>query len=148
MTDDTTPEHSPRRHRTQRVLRAAILTVAMALGFVAMSAGSANAAPVGCPSTYFCFYADPDFSGGMGKVAGNNTHFSAFPTSTHNCGNGNWNDCVSSAFNNGRSCTVFLWSDANYAGRLLAIGRGTGYTNLRSVNFDDILSSNHWCTSR
>jgi hypothetical protein len=145
---DNRPQRQPRVRRSRRISLALATVGTLTAAILGFAASPASAAPAGCSSTYFCFYADPDYSGGMGKVQGNNRHFSAFNTSTHNCGNGNWNDCVSSAYNNGTQCTVFLWSDADYRGRVLALARGQGYRNLRSVNFDDVLSSNHWCTQR
>jgi Peptidase inhibitor family I36 len=117
-------------------------------GMVAVTAGPASAAPAGCTATFLCLYPDPGYSGGFGHVAGNNSNFNRLPTSTHNCGNGTWNDCISSAFNDGTSCTVWLWSAAGYSGRKLSIARGTGYRNLSTVNFDDVTSSNHWCTAQ
>jgi hypothetical protein len=141
---------SLRRHILRRVSVAILAAAALTVGLLAASTvpALAEAPPVGCPATYFCFYADPGYSGGMGKVQGDNANFKAFSTSTHNCGNGNWDNCVSSAYNNGTRCTVFLWSDAGYRGKMLTLAKGQGYSNLKSVNFDDTLSSNHWCTQR
>lgn len=147
MTDNQTRRSSPRQRRLP-ILWSLLAAGVMAAATMGFAAAPASAAPAGCPSSYFCFYADPDYSGGMGKVQGNNTHFSSFHTSTHNCGNGNWNDCVSSVFNNGTSCTVFLWSDADYQGKVLPLVRNQGYRNLKTQAFDDVLSSNHWCTQR
>jgi hypothetical protein len=130
--------------------RASVLISAFALaglGFLAVDATNASAAPAGCSATYLCIYPDPGYSGGFGEFSGNNTNWNDYTTSKNNCGNGTWNDCVSAAYNDGTSCTVWLWTNAGYTGRSLSIARGTGYSNLASVNFDDTTSSNHWCTA-
>lgn len=138
--------HSPRRHALRRMSAAMLTTAGLTVGLLAasMAPASAEAPPPGCPATYFCFFADPQYSGGMGKVKGDNPNFKAFSTSRHNCGKGNWGDCVSSAYNNGTRCTVVLFEHDSYRGKQLSLLRGQGYRDLKSVKFDNILSSNRW----
>jgi hypothetical protein len=134
------------RRSKQRLWVTLVVAVLATTAVVVVDIQPASAAaPPGCPVTFLCFYADPDFSGGMGQVSGTNSNFRAFLTSNHNCGNGNWNDCVSSVFNNGSSCTALLWRDATFAPTPpLSLARNFGYTNLKNQGFDDVLSSNSW----
>ena len=131
--------------------RLAVMAGALVLagfGMVIVGVAPAGALPAGCTATYLCIYPDPGYSGGFGHFSGDNTNWNNFSTSTNNCGNGTWNDCISSAFNDGTSCTVWLWTDANYQGSTHSIARGTGYSRLADVGLNDNVSSNHWCTSR
>jgi len=115
------------------------------LGMVAVTSSPASAVPAGCTATYLCIYPDPGYSGGFGHFSGSNPDWRLFSTSTHNCGNGNWDNCISAAFNDGTSCSAHLWSSYNYSGSELTISRGNGFSNLANQGFDDTTSSNSWC---
>jgi peptidase inhibitor family I36 len=104
----------------------------------------------GCPSGDACFWPFKNFAGSRGAVSGNNPDFSRFPHTTSECHTGTWNDCIESVANNGTQCTVYWWTGANYTGRWHSLSRGdsvgdfaTGYND---PSFNDVISSNHWCT--
>lgn len=105
-----------------------------------------------CPSTYACFWVNTNYSGTMGKVAGNNPNYTALSNSS-GCPSGTWNDCISSIANRGTQCTVYFYQNANYSksARWHSLSRGdqvanfgTGYND---PGFNDVISSNRWCTS-
>jgi hypothetical protein len=115
------------------------------MGMVAITSAPASALPAGCSASYLCIYPDPNYSGGFGHFSGSNPDWRQFSTSTSNCGNGTWDNCISAAYNDGTSCTAHLWSSYSYTGSKLNISRGSGYPNLANVGFDDTTSSNNWC---
>lgn len=66
--------HSPRRHILRWVSVAMLAAAALTVGLLAASTAPhwLRRRPWGArqPTSYFCFYADPGYSGGMGKVQG------------------------------------------------------------------------------
>jgi hypothetical protein len=147
MTD--TPYEPGRRAApvlVRRILAGAAALVLTTVALAGLAATPASAAPPNCPAGALCIYPDPGYSGGLGTLYGNNPDFTRLPTSTHNCGNGTWDNCVSSAFNNGTQCTVYLFSGYSYTGVKHTLSRGDGYYNFHDVGFDDTLSSNRWCS--
>ncbi|WP_420313611.1 peptidase inhibitor family I36 protein [Actinopolymorpha alba] len=95
-----------------------------------------------CPAGYLCAWVDTDYRGRMGQWSGNNRHWSAFSNST--CQTGSWNDCASSARNNGRYCDVLMYEHAGYGGTPWLLWRGEGQSNLGRRGANDKISSNSW----
>ena len=106
-----------------------------------------------CPLQYACFWVNANYTGTMGEVEGNNPDYlnlkntsgcTAFP--------GTWNDCISSVWNNGKDCTVYFWTDANYEGRYHSLALKDGVANVgtgyNDPSFNDSISSNSWCTPK
>lgn len=108
-----------------------------------------------CPEGWVCFWVDPYYGSAMGKLAGNNTNWSAFKQwecdEWHRGERINWEDCASSTFNNGQNCSVKLYKDRGYTGEYLWEQRGSFRDNLAydldryGVSFNDTISSNKWC---
>lgn len=109
-------------------------------------AAAPAAAPSGCPAQYACFWKNANFNDGPGKVKGDNEDFRALAHGS--CPSGTWNDCISSIYNNGRSCTVFFFKDINYRGEKHSLGLGDSVSDIsRWVSgFNDQISSNRWCS--
>ena len=110
------------------------------------SSGPGAFAPAGCPSGALCFWNARNFTGGPGKLFGRNANWSAFGHAS--CPSGTWNNCASSAYNNGVSCDSVMWDGTNYtfgAAGALVLDRGVGL-DLASVGFDGVTSSNSWIT--
>ncbi len=100
----------------------------------------AAAAPAGCPSSYFCFWANAGYSDGPGKLSGKNSDWSVFSHSS--CPGGTWNDCASSDYNNGVSCDAVVWTGKSYGGTGGWVPKGTG-GDFNST-FNNAVSSNSW----
>jgi hypothetical protein len=108
----------------------------------------------GCPSSYACFWAGAHMAPPMGKVSENNKNFGNLPYSS-GCTSGSWNDCISAVDNNGTTCTVYWFMDADYKGRWHSLHKGDYVTDLSSSSpppigyadpsFNDAISSNRWC---
>ncbi|MET9484993.1 peptidase inhibitor family I36 protein [Streptomyces sp. NPDC006638] len=121
----------------------------LAVGSVGMLPGSAQAAVSDCPneSGYLCFWADPNFSGRMGKVAGDNSNWANLPGS---CLAQGWDNCTTSLWNEGLRCEAVVFEHPNYKGANWVIGRDTGVADLRTGpkpsggTWDDAISSNNW----
>jgi hypothetical protein len=102
-----------------------------------------------CPGGYVCFWVHAYYQGPMGKLAGNNLSWGAFPQSQ--CATDTWEDCASSTFNNGNSCAVDLYTGRAYTGYNLWEQRGSYRDNLAlnrapdGQSFNDRISSNVWC---
>ena len=103
---------------------------------------SAAAAPSGCTSGNFCFWASTGYSDGPGKLSGKNSAWSAFSHSS--CPSGTWDNCASSDYNNGVSCVAVVWTGNSYTGSEGVVDRGTG-GNFSST-FNNAVSSNSWAT--
>ncbi|WP_369404422.1 peptidase inhibitor family I36 protein [Streptomyces albus] len=101
----------------------------------------AAAAPAGCTSTNVCFWDGYNYSDGPGKLSGWNSNWSVFKTSR--CSDGDWENCASSVYNNGTSCSAVLWTGRSYSGSRLTLGRGSGQTRLSST-MNNAISSNSW----
>jgi len=103
-------------------------------------------APAGCSSGALCFWNARNFTDGPGKLFGKNANWSAFGHAS--CPSGTWNNCASSAYNNGVSCDSVMWDGTNYtfgAAGALVMDRGVGL-DLGSVGFNNVASSNSWIT--
>lgn len=100
-----------------------------------------TAAPPGCTATNVCFWNGTNYSDGPGRLSGSNSNWTAFSHSS--CPTGTWNDCASSVYNNGTSCSANLWTTANYGGSRLTLGIGSGQTALSST-MNNAISSNNW----
>ena len=115
-----------------------------------LAAAPAQAAP--CSNAgYLCFWVNSGYGGEMGKVAGNNLNFQNLPKN----GGGTWNDVISSAYNDGNTDNVALYSAAGYTGFSECLSRYANnsdtqnFTNISTGifpwdNFNDVASSNHW----
>jgi hypothetical protein len=87
----------------------------------------------------------------MGKVAGNNANWNSFPQAQ--CPTGTWNDCLSSAFNNGNVDGVRLWEDAGYTGGNVCLSLGSTIVDMGGLSLsngdpaNDRISSNSWVSN-
>ncbi|MEU2336373.1 peptidase inhibitor family I36 protein [Streptomyces sp. NPDC006654] len=139
-----------------RTVGALASTVVMVSGLTLAAAPSASAADglSQCPPGYACFWGYTGYNGTMGKVAGNNPDFSELiSTDPLSCGWHDWDNCIESIANHGTQCTVYFYDDYNYgkSDRWHSLSRGdevgnfaTGYND---SGFNDVISSNKWCTS-
>ena len=103
----------------------------------------------GCPEAYACFWDQTYMYGEMGKLAGDNTNWTAFSQS--HCATGTWNDCARSLDNNGDYCPVFFWTSSSYNGSGAGLDVGNFVVSLAldwGSGWDRTISSNHWCTPR
>ncbi|MFG2126025.1 peptidase inhibitor family I36 protein [Streptomyces sp. NPDC048710] len=142
------------RGKTTAALLGAATASALAFFGAAPAAQASTSGPqvTGCPqdSGYACFWVNSYRGGTMGKVSGNNTNYMNVSNSSGcTAYPGTWNDCISSIENQGRSCKVYFWTDANYQGRYHSLSIGdrvddfaVGY---HDPDFNDSISSNHWC---
>jgi Peptidase inhibitor family I36 len=107
----------------------------------------AAANPCGLPGD-LCFWVNIGWGGAKGHVAGNNGNWAVFPQAQ--CAGGTWNDCASSAFNDGNFDAVRLRQDVNGGGGFFCIPKGVGYSNFtrlafsNGANLNDAVSSNYW----
>jgi Peptidase inhibitor family I36 len=130
----------------------------------AVSASAATATPASpqvaappCTSSYLCFWVNVGYSGERGQVSGNNSNFANLGKSS----GGNWNDIISSAYNDGQHDSVALYQNVGgYAGEntlsnwSVCFALGHGNNNFVAVpdplsgsgNFNDQASSNAWFT--
>lgn len=103
--------------------------------------------PCGLPGD-LCFWVNIGWGGAKGHVAGNNGNWAVFPQAQ--CAGGTWNDCASSAFNDGNFDAVRLRQDINGGGGFFCIPKGVGYSNFTRLSFsnganlNDAVSSNYW----
>jgi hypothetical protein len=77
-----------------------------------------------CPASYLCVWVNSNFGGDRGKFEDKNTNWTEFkdhecyyPAAAHDA-DGTWNDCASSAYDNGTSSTPYavVWQNVNYSG--------------------------------
>ncbi|GAB1692500.1 peptidase inhibitor family I36 protein [Krasilnikovia sp. M28-CT-15] len=125
---------------------AALVLSAPAAPAVANADGPVRAVvadPHGCPKGNFCFWANPNFHDGPGKVTDDNEDFRQLRHST--CRTATWDNCISSIVNNGRYCTVYMFSGLNYGGSWHSLGVGDEKSDLSQWTFNDAISSNRWC---
>ena len=124
-----------------------------ALSITASAPVTTLAAPAGCSSGNVCFWKNAGYSDGPGELSNRNPDWSVFSHSS--CAGGTWNDCASSVYNAGVSCSAMLWPAKNYhiQGTIgtIKLTRGTGMTNLADLPlagniFNDEISSNSWVT--
>ncbi|MFF8675997.1 peptidase inhibitor family I36 protein [Streptomyces sp. NPDC015242] len=139
---------------------ATLVGTASALALAFFGAAPAAQASAGvqaetCPvdSGYACFWVNNYRGGTMGKVSGDNENYRNLSNSS-GCTRypGTWNDCISSVENQGRQCTVYFWTDANYQGRYHSLSIGDRVNDMavgwNDASFNDAISSNHWCSPR
>lgn len=106
------------------------------------------AVPAGCSATFLCFWNNAGFNDGPGKLSGTNSSW--FDFSHGSCPNGTWADCVSSIYNDGTSCTARVWFLTGFGAPSLEIARGSGISNLTTVqtglgvSWNDQIESNDW----
>jgi Peptidase inhibitor family I36 len=126
------------RGRTPRLLAVLVATAAFASLGALPSVASAEH---GCVAAYACGWVDGGYGTPMGKWSENTPNFSVFGQSR--CQTGNWNDCVSSVWNEGTSCNVSWYVNSGYGGGEYRNNRGTGSGVLGGWN--DEFSSLKWC---
>lgn len=127
------------KYRLTFMLLAAVAAIAIA---ASVGAGAARAEH-GCPAGYGCGWVDGSYGIPMGKWAGNNNNLSIFTQSA--CQTGNWNDCISSIWNEGTSCNLTWWTNSGYSGNGYRNNRGTGTGFLSPEFWNDEFSSDRWC---
>lgn len=120
---------------------------AAGLTVTAAAPAVAAAAPSGCSAGNLCFWNGTGYSDGPGELAGSNSNWAVFSHST--CGSGTWNNCASSLYNNGTSCTAVVWLSAGYTEGNEYLAKGQGVTNLATWNTDtgpwnNNISANSW----
>lgn len=120
----------------------AMLAVLAALAALAV-APSVSRAAHGCVSTYACGWVDGEYGTPMGKWAENTPNLSVFSQSA--CQDGNWNDCISSIWNEGTSCNVTWFINSGYGGSGYKNNLGTGTGYLAPGVWNDEFSSLKWC---
>ncbi|MFF5408329.1 peptidase inhibitor family I36 protein [Streptomyces misionensis] len=115
--------------------------VSAALITLGATGGPASATTVhGCASQYLCAYESANYSSSPGPVKDNNADLRSYPKFRY----------MQSIYNNGTSCTAYLWSQPNYQGIVHSLSRGQGYPNLTNIpEFSSTgVESNAWCNSR
>ncbi len=122
---------------------------AMMAAPAASAAGTIQpAAMSNCPAGYLCFWVNSGYGGAMGKFAGNNSWWGQYGQAQ--CQTGNWNDCAASLYNHGNYGAVYVYQDVNYGGGRACAARGTAWSNLTTLHFNngagmnDAISSNQW----
>ncbi|MFE5581851.1 peptidase inhibitor family I36 protein [Kitasatospora sp. NPDC056531] len=115
---------------------AALAVAASVVVGAGVVAPAAEAAPAGCNAGGLCVYWGSNYSGSVQTVYQDNNDLSMYS---------NFNDSLGgSAFNNGNSCNVVVYTQKNAQGTGWILYRGTGWTQIYS-NVPQILS-NRWCT--
>ncbi|HEX3786547.1 MAG TPA: peptidase inhibitor family I36 protein [Pseudonocardiaceae bacterium] len=88
-----------------------------------------------------------------GRFSGNNTNWGAYADSQ--CKSGNWNDCASSAWNDGQSDLVIVYQNISYGGGSFCFPlhtyeenfADTGIAFNNGATLNDAVSSNTWFPS-
>jgi hypothetical protein len=117
----------------------------------AQPAAMQPAAQSSCPAGYLCFWVNAGYAGAMGKFAGDNGWWGQY--SQAQCQTGTWNDCASSLYNHGNYDAVYVYQDVNYGGGRACAARGTAWSNLTTLHFNngagmnDVITSNKWLTT-
>jgi len=96
-----------------------------------------------CPSGYLCFWNLQNYSGTMGKFAGNNQDWSIYKTSA--CTSGSWANCAESAYNHDTTCTVYLFAATYYKGSYHSLARGDSTPNMYG-DYLNTVESNRRCS--
>jgi hypothetical protein len=121
----------------------------LASGLLLAAGGTAQAATPNCGAQGFlCFWANSGYAGAKGQVSQNNPNFT-------NISGVNWNDKISSAYNNGSTDSVALYQNASYTGfdecilQFVTDNHLSNFTLIAdnaSANgtFNDQASSNFW----
>jgi len=103
--------------RIRRVFSAAVLSVAMAAGFMVSSSGSASAASSDCKSGWVCLWDYPGYDGAAWSAASGSGLYSV---------GSNVQNKVSSVWNNS-GYTVYLYSECDY---WIGLGPGAAISDL------------------
>jgi hypothetical protein len=142
------------KRRSAAVMTA--LTFGLAVALTATPASAGNGDPHLCQSGEVCEYENLNFN------ANNTNHIEQWTGNDYTYLDNYWYDGTSSSYSNdimndelssiknhGTSCTVWVWSDTNYAGRnsFWTIGFDDGNVG-DNILGDNSASSHHWCTSR
>lgn len=125
----------------KNVLLTAAALVSTSLVTVGAAGGPASAATFhGCAAQYLCAYQSVKYSSTAGPVKDNNADLTSYPKFRY----------MESIYNNGTSCTAYLWSQPNYQGVMHTLSRGQGYPNLNNIpQFATTgVESNSWCNPR
>jgi hypothetical protein len=145
------------------IAAAALAGALVFAGATAASAGPPNvtgsssagtlAAP-NCQSGRTCLWPSANFKGTAYFFQSNYADFSRL-ASVAGCTHTGFNDCVSSAYNDGQSCTVYLRKSINYKGDYHSLSLGDWIVNFGSSSgppqgygdpsFNDSVSSLSWC---
>lgn len=123
----------------------------LASGLLLAAGGTAQAAQPCFQQGFLCFWVNSGYAGNEGQVSQNNPNFTKIAMS----GGGNWNDKISSAYNDGSTDSVALYQSSGYTGFDECILRGVqnahlmNFTNISdngSANgtFNDQASSDFW----
>jgi hypothetical protein len=144
-----------------KLKRYAVLAVACGIfGGAALSATPAQASSSAWQPCYLagdlCMWIGYLYGGTLGHLSGDNNDFANIPLS----GGGNWNDVVSSAFNDGNTDDVALYANSDYSGfaecldRLIQNEDTANFGNViiathiwGNQTFDNVASSNSWYPS-
>jgi hypothetical protein len=128
-----------------------VAATSVAMGAAVMASAPASASYGQCPdeSGYLCFWKDPNWSGGFGKVEDRNSDWRKF---YGGCGTErHWSDCVSSIRNEGLSCEAVVYNVIGYGEPHWVINRDTEASDLRQWGrpdgggtWDNAISSNNW----
>ncbi|MER5552553.1 peptidase inhibitor family I36 protein [Streptomyces sp. NPDC002793] len=111
-----------------------VLMAGLGLG---ATSGTATAASSDCPKGWFCVWAGENYTGRMQKVQYDNANLSMYTVFANG---------FRSAFNNGNSCDVRVYSGKNYSGSLGTLARGEKGS---SVDGDTLkILSNKWVNCR
>jgi hypothetical protein len=104
-----------------------------------------------CPASNLCFWVNAGYAGNMGKFAGDNGWWGQY--SQAQCASGTWNDCASSLYNHGNYDAVYVYQDVNGGGGRACVAKGTAWSNLTTLHYNngaglnDSITSNKWGTS-
>jgi Peptidase inhibitor family I36 len=122
-------------------------------GLLLAAGGTAQASQPCFQDGFLCYYLNTGYGGTEGQVSQNNPNFTQIAKS----GGGNWNDKISSAYNDGSTDSVALYQSSGYTGfaECILMGSQTGrlmnFTKIAdsasaSGNFNDQASSDFWYT--
>ncbi|GIG87990.1 peptidase inhibitor family I36 protein [Plantactinospora endophytica] len=118
----------------KRILATLGATAMLSTALVGITAAPASADP--CPSGAACAYTNENWVGTAGPVYGDNNNLRQYAT---------WNG-AESIYNNGNSCTVYIYSALNRGGARYPLARGTGWRTLSGSSLWHHAWSNKWCT--
>lgn len=136
-----TVRHGSRRNR----VAGAVLAIALSATGIFALAGPAAAAPSDCGLGLHCTYSGYDY--GNDYFQGPATHKFENCVDSMYMGLRSYRNVGSSAFNNGRSQTSYLYSGPDQTGSRLAFVRGTGRANLSVNGFNDTAESGYFHTT-
>jgi len=136
------------RTRSRTRLLALGAAVLMSFAWIAVAAPRAHAILRCAAAGDACGFINSNFGSNRGNWAGDNTDLSVFTQS--NCQKGNWNDCISSLWNNGTSCNITWFWDASFGtpGLLNHLDNGDSDLSNNVANgstWNDKISSDEWC---